>query len=249
MPGAPAPHTTLRRARRWLLGVGVSLVLLASVLVLLSISLAGMTPDWWRTIRTSDPETIRAAEAIENDLANVIYAVRAGEGDVWAVTLRAPDANAWLNTRFAQWLANADAEFEWPEEICDPQAEFDDGLIHLGVRVVRGDKTQVLAASLRPSFDDQGALWVSVESISVGRLPIPSGWVVDRAGDFWPEVLPARLLEDPTALRILDALAGRAPLDPEPALDLGDGRRVRLLNLQPEKGRLRITCRTEYVED
>lgn len=248
MLAAATPQPNLRRLRRWLLGVGIALVLLATLLIVVSLGMARMAPEWWRTIHPGDPATIEAAEAIENDLANVVYAARPQESDVWAVSLRAQDANAWLNTRFARWLANADAEFEWPDEVRDLQAEFDDGLIQLGVRVVKGDSSQVLSAALRPRFDEHGALWVSVESMYVGRLPIPSGWVVHRAAEFWPEVLPTRLLEDPDTGNILDALAGRVPLDPDPALDLGDGRRVRLLDLQPEQGRLRITCRTEFID-
>lgn len=245
MPDSPAPRPALRRARRWLIGVGIALVLLASGALVVSLGMARMAPDWWRTIRPADPETVEAAEAIENDLANVIYAARADGKDVWGVALRAPDANAWLNTRFEQWLANADAEFDWPDEVRDLQVEFDEGLVHVGVRVVQGERSQVLSASLRPSVDEQGRLWVSVDSMHVGRLPIPSGWVVHRAAEFWPEVLPARLLEDPATGQILEALAGRAPLEPEPTVNLGDGRRVRLLDLRPEQGRLRITCRTE----
>lgn len=245
----PNRRPLLRRARPWVLGAGVTLVLFASVAVLASISLARMAPGWWRTIRADDPGTIAKAEAIENDLANVLYEVRNEDASVWAVSLRAPDANAWLNTRFAQWLANADPEFRWPEEFQDPQAEFDDGLIHLGVRVVREGESQVLSASLRPTIDQHGALWVRVDSLHVGRLPVPEGWVVGRAGGMLSRVLPGRLLDDPAVAHILEALAGRLPLDDDPAFDLGDGRRVRLLGLQPERGKLRVTCRTEFGDD
>jgi hypothetical protein len=223
-------------------------VLVASVLVVLSISLTRLSPLWWRTIQASDPATIVAAETIENDVVNVVYAVRGEQADVWAVAFRAPAANAWLNTRFAQWLANADAEFEWPEEISDLQVEFDDGLIHIGVLLRADERSQVLSVSLRPEIRADGSLWVRVESAFVGRLPIPAGWIVDRAGEHWPEVLPTRLHELPETAHLLAALAGDGPLHSDPVLDLGDGRRVRLLGLAPERGQLRITCRTEFEE-
>lgn len=248
MADAPHPHRTIRRARRWLLGVGVALVLIASVLVVVSLGLTRLSPTWWRTVHAHDPATAAAAETIENEVVNKVYAVRVEPADAWAVALRAPDANAWLNTRFEQWLANADAEFAWPEEISDLQVEFDDGLIQVGVLVRGAERTQVLSASLRPEFRSDGSLWVRVESMMVGRLPIPAGWIVDRAGEHPPDLLPTHLFEQPEVTHILAALAGDGPLVADPVLDLGDGRRVRLLGLTAERGRLRITCRTEFEE-
>lgn len=228
--------------------MGVAVVLVASVLVLIAIGLVRMSPTWWRTTNPDDPATIQTAEDIENDIVNVIYEVRETPAETWAVVLRAPDANAWLNTRFEQWLTNADAEFIWPEEIGDIQVEFDEGLIHIGVQVDSNEKSQVLSATLRPEFGDDGSLWVRAESAFVGRLPIPADWVVGRADAHWPDVLPARLLEEPLTQSVLGALIGRAPLAADPVFDLGDGRRVRLLALIPEQGKLRITCRTEFEE-
>ncbi|VAX41129.1 hypothetical protein MNBD_PLANCTO03-1538 [hydrothermal vent metagenome] len=256
VPPHPSTHvlatrdqiTRRRIARRWIIGVGVAVVLTASVLVLLSIGLVRMAPAWWRTTHPDDPATIRAAEDIENDVVNVIYEVREAPAETWTVVLRAPDANAWLNTRLTPWLLNADAEFVWPEEISDLQVEFDEGLIHLGVRIDDGENSQILSATLRPFFDDKGALWVRAESAYVGRLPIPADWVVGRADAHWPDVLPARLLEEPLTRHLLGALTGKTPLAADPVFDLGDGRRVRLLGLAPEQGKLRITCRTEFEE-
>ena len=238
----------LRRLRVWLLGVGVTLVLVASVVVVVSIGLARMAPTWWRTIRPNDQATIDAAESIENDVVNTAYRLRTESEEPWAVALRAPDANAWLNTRLGQWLANADAEFEWPDELRDLQVEFDEGLVHIGLLVREGERSQVLSASLRPEIREDGSLWVRVESMALGRLPIPAGWVVGRADEHWPEALPARLLEQPMTQRVLSALTGDEPLQADPVLDLGDGRRVRLLDIDPVQGQLRVTCRTEFEE-
>ena len=250
-PTVPATRDQIirrRTVRRWIIGVGVAIVLTASLLVLLSIGMVRMAPTWWRTTHPDDPVTIRAAEDIENDVVNVIYEVREAPAETWTVVLRAPDANAWLNTRLTQWLLNADAEFVWPEEIGDLQVEFDEGLIHLGVRVDRDEKSQILSATLRPSFDDDGSLWVRAESAFVGRLPIPANWVVGRADTHWPDILPTRLLEDPLTRHLLEALAGKTPLAANPVFDLGDGRWVQLLGLVPEQGKLRITCRTAFEE-
>jgi hypothetical protein len=240
------PPTPIRRVRRWLVSAGLTLALLGGACAAIALTLANQAPSWWRTTDPSDPGTISAGEEVENGVVNVMYEVREA-AEPWTVTLHAADANAWLNTRLAQWLANSDAEFEWPREIENLQVEFDEGLIQVGVQVHGRERSQILSATLRPKFHD-GALWIAAESVSVGRLPIPAEWIADRAGSIVGDVVPARLLDNPDAAHLLRALAGECALDENPAVDLGDGRRVRLLRLAAQRGRLIVQCRTEHGE-
>ncbi|MBK7403239.1 MAG: hypothetical protein IPJ41_01065 [Phycisphaerales bacterium] len=234
-----------RRARRWIVGLGVLVVTGACTLLLVGIALSAAAPDWWRQPDPTNPRTIQKAEDVETGVVNVIYEVRDDPQAPWSVTLRAPDANAWLNTRLEQWLANADAEFDWPSELESLQVEFDDGLIQVGVEVRDGDKSRILSATLRPSLHEDGSLWVLAETIRVGRLPIPAGWLADRAGAIATELAPRRFVETPEVDRLLRALIGDRPLEAEPIVELGDGRRVRLLGIETSHGKLRVTCRTE----
>jgi len=242
----PKPRPSLRRLRKWVLSLGLGLALLACLLAAVGFTLVRQAPVWWRTTDPSDPATIRAGEEVENGVVNVMYEVRESAAAPWTVTLHAADANAWLNTRLSQWLANSDAEFEWPREIENVQVEFDDGLIQVGAQLNGRERVQILSATLRPEFRDDGALWVAAESVWVGRLPIPAGWIAERAGAIVGDVVPARLLENPDAAHLLSALAGERPLDDDPVIDLGDGRRVRLLDLAARRGRLIVQCRTEF---
>jgi hypothetical protein len=228
--------------------IGLVIVLGACVSAAIVVMLLSQAPAWWRTTQPDHPETIRAGEEVENGIVNVMYDVRESPAAPWTVTLHAADANAWLNTRLAQWLANSDAEFEWPREIENLQVQFDDGLIQIGVQFSSGSREQILSATLRPEFHEDGSLWVAARSISLGRLPIPAGWIVERAGSIAEGVVPARVLEDPATMHVLRALAGECPLDKEPVIELGDGRRVRLLRLAAERGRLLVQCRTEFEE-
>lgn len=248
MPPAPRPTRTIRRARRWLVLLGVGLVLAASVLAVVAVGLARMAPPWWRTVRPDDPAAAEAAESVENDIVNAAYRVRPELGEAWAVALRARDANAWLNTRLEQWLVNADPEFVWPDELHDLQVEFDAGRVHIGVSVRDGERSQFFSATLRPEIREDGSLWAPVESMFLGRLPIPTTWVVERAGEHWPAALPSRVFDAPAAPTLLAVLSGEAPLRRDPSIDLGDGRWVRLVGIAPEEGLLRVTCRTEYEE-
>ena len=228
--------------------MGLLIVAGACTLGLVARALIGVAPTWWRQPDPTDPETVRKAETIESGVANAMYEVRADPLEPWTVTLRAPDANAWLNTRLEQWLANADAEFDWPSDVESLQVEFDDGLIQVGVQIRAGDHARIISATLRPQMHDDGSLWVSAETIHVGRLPIPAGWVAERAGSIAGEVMPRRLLETPEVDRLFRSLVGDRALDADPVMDLGDGRRVRLLAIETEEGRLSVTCRTELGE-
>jgi hypothetical protein len=114
--------------------------------------------------------------------------------------------------------------------------------------VTRDGSTRVLAASVRPEFRADGALWLPGSSVSVGRLSMPASWVVsDRARASGPAagaVVPDELARLPKAKDLMDALAGRRPAMRSPVLRIGDGRRVRLLGLRAEDGALYVTCQT-----
>lgn len=247
-PSDPHPPRPLRRLRNWLLSLGLVVALAACGFLGIAALLVRQAPAWWRTTDPDDPATIRAGEEVENGVVNVMYQLRDDPARPWMVTLHAADANAWLNTRLTQWLVNADPEFEWPSDIENVQVQFDEGLIQIGVRVGGVQRPQIVSATLRPEVRNDGSLWVAAQSVSVGRLPIPAAWVVDRAPAAAARVVPQRALEDPETLRLLRALAGENALESNPVVDLGDGRRVRLLRLSSKQGRLLVQCRTEYCD-
>ena len=248
MAARTRPSRTLRRLHRWVVVVAVVLVLCATLLVLLATSLTRMSPGWWRSVRADDPRTAELAEAIENDLVNVMYKVRNEAEEPWSIGLRAADANAWLNTRLGQWLTNRDDNFVWPTQVQNVQVEFDRGLIYIGVELVRDERSQVLSATLRPEFHDDGSLWVRAESVMVGRLPLPADWILKQAESNWPDLLPTSALESPATRRLLDALAGIGPLATDPIVELGDGRRVRVLAMRSADSTLHLTLQTEFED-
>lgn len=231
-----------------MVGVTIALVLCATVLVLVVTSLARSAPSWWRSVRATDPATVARAESIENGLVNVMYEVRADASEPWSVGLRAADANAWLNTRLAQWLLNRDERFVWPEQVRNVQVEFDRGLVQVGVEYVRDERPQVISATLRPEFHEDGSLWVRAESVSIGRLPLPADWILGQAETAWPDLFASGSVEDPEVRRMLDALAGTGPLATDPRVSLGDGRRVRILGLHSSGSTLHLTMQTEFED-
>lgn len=240
-----------KRFRRWLLALGLAVALVGGGLVLIGWLMARQTPVWWRSLNPDDPQVRALGETIENALVNELHkADRPGErsgaawrSEDWGFFVAAGDANAWLSTRLDAWLENRLEGFDFPDEITEVQAEFNDGFVRLGARVTRGDSRTVISARLRPEIRADGSLWLAVDGVHIGRLPVPVGWVLGEGR------LKSFAGEDADLEELLRAFAGRSPLMREPVIELGDGRRVRLLTLAATRGRLEVTCRTEFERE
>ncbi len=246
----PIPITrtrTLRRLRRWIVLVGMGVVVLAVIIAAVAWDLSRKAPRWWRTTDPENPHTIAIGEQVEQGVANVLYEVRDGDTP-WSVTVHAADANAWLATRLDAWLANGHPDFDWPDEIRDLQVEFDDGLVIVGLKVVSQDRTQFLSMALEPHVRDDGSLWLIARRIHLGRLPIPAGLLLGSSTEQSSTIdslVPAQILRKPEVQHLLSALKGDAPLTTNPILSLGDGRTVRLLGVDTRAGILRVECQTQ----
>jgi hypothetical protein len=246
------------RFRRWTVGAGLALAALVTVAGLLGWALVQESPVWWRTVRRDDPRTAETALLVENSVWNQIHHRRAAGGPPggdpapevapgaeWTVSLKASDANAWLNARLPLWLANQHEEAPWPKELAEVQVDFGDGLIRVGARVNSAGQDRVLSATLLPDLRDDGTLWLPATWISIGRLAVPADWLLEQAEQHQSDFIPPELRQLPETLAMFRGFAGAAPMVQNAVIKLEDGRRVRLLKLRPVNGRLEITCRTE----
>lgn len=214
-------------------------------------------PSWWRSIDLSDPMLAQRGQAVENDLTTELSRVRAGASPAaraqsWQISIDTTAANAWLNTRLASWAeSRGDVKpGSWPREIREVQVDFDDGLVRLAVRLEvgggggTGGRERVLTADLRPQVRDDGTLWMEAQSVALGRLPLPASWVIGLARGEGPVALPATISGSAGVQHVARALAGEGPLMTQAQFKLPDGRRVRMLNLEPRGGKLIVTCTT-----
>lgn len=240
--------------RRWLIALGLATCAGIAVGVLSVMALVEESPTWWRSPTPTDPVTIESARRLENGVVTELhYARPAGpeaseeiwSSDAWTVALGAPDANAWLTARLPRWLASSDDSVVWPEELSKLQVEFDEGRIHIGIEVGIDGMPRVLSATLRPSIDEDGRVWMRARTVRVGRLGLPAGWVLRDSDRIMTSYMPEELHGLPEARDMFSAFRGELPLVNEPVLTLEDGRRVRLLSLASRDGYLEITCRTE----
>lgn len=242
------------RLVRWTLGLTLAVLLVAGALALIGWRLSRSAPAWWAPVDPRAQLTIDAAEAIENDLASEMH--RADRPPVpgisdtwtsepWSFAIRDADANAWLGVRLRPWIANREPDLAWPDPLDQIQVEFDRGLIRVGVHLESDHFDQIVAMALVPEIRDDGALWLRISTIHLGRLPVPASVAMDQ--------LASRLdLGDDRSgdlRRTVDALLGRAPLVGDPVITLSDGRLVRLLAITPRADRIDITCQTIRPRD
>jgi hypothetical protein len=231
--------------RRWLVIGGLSLIAMLTLVVVVAYSLVEQAPAWWRTVAVEDPRTERTAVAIENGLWNALYQRREPGQERWHVWISAQDSNAWLNTTMREWVASEWELVGWPKELEQVQVEFMDGYIAIGLRVRMPDGVRYVSAVVEPIIDQEtGALWMPARTVSVGRLTLPAGVLLDYVRRNREEYVPPALLTLPELEAIFLALEGKAPLIENASQALGDGRRVRMTAMRPVGARLELWCTT-----
>lgn len=247
MPDRPS-SLKISGLRRWLVIGALTLVAMLTLAVVVAFSLVEQAPAWWRTVRTEDPRTERTAVAIENGLWNALYQRREPGSERWHMWISATDSNAWLNTTMRDWVASQWELVGWPKELEQVQVEFMDGAIAIGLRVRMPDGVRYVSAVVEPIIDPDGALWLPARTVSVGRLTLPAGVLLDYLRRNREEYVPPALLTLPETEAIFLALEGKAPLIENASQSLGDGRRVRMIAMRPVGARLEFWCMTTLDE-
>lgn len=214
--------------------------------------LSRSAPAWWRTVDASDPGTAQLADDLEQAVGRQLTLVRQPAGDldpdgpwrsaVWKTAIPSEDANAWLNINLPSWLESDPQLPNWPADIHTLQVRFAERVIQVGVEVRQGDRSVYLSASLQPIIDDAGSLWLQATSVQVGRLPIPAELMLGHTDGNLERIVPPELHAQVHTL--IQLFRGDEPV-PNPVIRLGDGRQVRLLDIEPRSRKLIVTCRTE----
>lgn len=190
--------------------------LLALVSVLgVALWLAAGAAPDWYAPPMNDPALEAMAEATERRVLGELSDAHPS-GQDWTLTLTQDEASAWLNVRLPMWAANQGIEL--PDGLDGWCASFKPGRLSAGVTRRAGDRRWVFTATCTPR---DGNL-PREPSMTLGLLPLPR-WVLDRA-----------------------ARNSVSRADTMPAhLDLGDGRRVRVKQVQVRTGDVVLTLVTE----
>lgn len=190
-------------------------------------------PAWWAEVEATLPA--EQAREFENAALTQLSAVRpeggaAGEryrSGEWSVSISEADANAWLEHRLRGWAESQ--ELEWPGAVSKVRVRFEEGVVVIAARVLRDGRDVVVSARARVRFEESGALWVEVEGLRLGRLPVPAGLIREEIDEE----------------EVREMIAGRRPVMDEALIPVDSGRRVRLIGLRSRDGRLEVTARTE----
>ncbi len=247
-----------RRARPWAIALGLTVALTLLVTVGTVAALANARPSWWSQISPDEPSVLERAEQFETAVVSQLHRadretdlefVREHAGswrsEPWRVRVSTSDANAWLNAKLPRWVESSDEGIDWPEQVGGVQLESVDGAVHIGVLVVRGNGSRVFSAELDPSVHEDGSLWTRASWVRLGRVPVPASWALGGAQERIGDLLDEELKDLPQT-ELIEAFDGTRPILVEPTIRLGDGRRVRLLGIEPRDGWLELTCRTEW---
>lgn len=217
--------------------------------------LAGTAPRWWRQFGPESGAVARAALRFENTATSALSRVRPRaqglgheEGyrsDPWVLELRDDEVSAWLTARLPAWLNEHEDLPEWPDAFSQMQVHFEPGILRLGVRYSDDRSRAVMSAALRPGVRPDGSVWLAPAGVSLGRLPLPQGLVIDHAKRHADSVVPRGLASEPELLGFFDAISGRIAAAEEPVIVLPDGRQVRVLDVRLSRGRIEVLCQTE----
>lgn len=215
--GSKEPRTNRRRFIAAAVG-GVA------VLALITVGLAFVGPAWWFPA-TDDPQVAIRGNAIEQGIASTVTRVRRDPAP-WGFVIGENEVNDWLASRLDPWLAHDD-RFRLPAGWTEPRIRFDDDAIRLAVRSPAG---LVVVFDLLPRLEPT-AMVFDLGGTSMGRLPVP---------DF---------LSDPMLPASLSVKGGPNPAEAgfltlPRGFELGDGRRIRIEDLEVVAGEMGIRFRT-----
>ena len=229
----------LRKARVLIASTLIAAVGVLTFLGALVVLMARSAPAWWVDINPHSPATIDLADQVQNGALSHLFEDRHSEllGAVrWPVKMTDEAANAWLNVKLPDWFAKISDGMQWPDSVEQMRMVFDDGSIRIGARVATESGTRIYSAVLEPELRQDGSLWVRARSVSMGRLNIPAGLVLRGAHADAARYIPESLRGTAEAEALFDKLSGKKPLFEDAEVHLGDGRRVKLLELRVRDG-------------
>jgi hypothetical protein len=240
-------------------GVRFAIVFVAGICTVIVVAgvLALTTPRGYSPSDGTDPGVRTRGEALENAAWTQISAVRqaasradngtsaetratAGDSgthakylsEPWSVAISASDANAWLATRLIDWMSSRGVTL--PSGVGQTCVTFgqDEITLHLPYETAAG--RTILTLPLRGEVTRSGALELRPGTAWAGLLPMPGG---TTAG--------IMLLRSAVGTHVEAGAPADRLVIAQPIIDVGDGRRVRLLAFSPRNGRVELTFQTQ----
>lgn len=243
-----------RMNRRLLVRIGLGVILAVCILFGVMVTLANADPSGWTSVDPHDPKNIASAQSLETAIVNQLHASRPAAAQqqqpgstwtsaAWTVSLKESDANVWFAASLPRWLAEQDPPILLPADVTEFQTRFTGDGVRLAARVSTGVGSHAISAEIRPEVRADGSLWIRMNSLALGRLPLPASWLVE---EFTAKARSGRSSGAAPAEsdQLLRTLRGETPAVQNAVIRLADGRRVRLLRVEPKEGELWLTMQT-----
>lgn len=210
---------------------------LVTILVGAGWFLSVQKPSWVVELDAKSPALQRLAADVENGLTTLITEPRVLDKP-WLMVLRQDAAGAWLACRLKPWVEHQFGVGAWPEAVRSVQCTIDNGAMSLSFLGPRGEQGRVSSVTFTPTVDAEGRLWLSDLGFRAGLLPVPRSTVIAALAG-------AGKAGDGPVAELSRVLTGENAWSKPMAVNLADGRRVRVLSLTCEEGLLIVRCVTE----
>lgn len=198
--------------------------------------MARAEPEYWREVDRNDPAVVQRAEAFEQELERELGRIRPQETS-WELTLEQEELREWVATRMPEWLKDKGVQQDLPPWLDQPMVVFEDDKLVVAGRVSFKGCSQIISVQLEPVTGPGGEVELRLAGAKAGRLPLPSGALLDKLVAHYGSVDAAQA----AAIRKVKKDLEHMPL---PVVDLSDGRKVEITNIHLRSGVVVLECRT-----
>lgn len=197
------------------------------------------TPEYWQVIDHDDPMVRADAEAFEAHVTNELSQHMPSD-ETWRLELPSEQINRWLASRLPDWLANQDEQL--PDGVNHPMVAIGPRQVVAAVEIRLGGQKKIISLSYEPSADDDGVVVLVADRFRLGRLWLP-------ANEKLEEVIERFTADQPRAEREQIKAVWQTFSRLRMEYDLGDGRMIKMKQLELSKRKALATLETQWVGD
>lgn len=216
--------------------IAILLLPVGAVAVWMGLSSA---PSYWRIVDFSDPQTPKRVATFEQKIDKAFEQDHPAD-EVWELDLQQEEMRDWVAVRMPTWLAERGVVQSLPPWLSQPMIVFEEGKLILAGQVRYGDISQIVSLELKPSTGAGGELEFRMDGIRGGRIPLPRGELLNKLVSKYGSVEAAEY----AALSEAQSALSKIKL---PAIDVGNGRKVKIVGIDLKSGSVILKCVTIHA--